>query len=164
MIEYTNNTIIGSGNLDYILPTNGTLLALQNTTWNGLQGLQDYPGTPFYVLYHPEYNGGALSAAGLIRSWGSERGLTFYQVQLSGHGMLIFVSPAFLYPLQSMDELLYRRLISGPWFLELPGYAPSAAYRALELLLGRISSLSDVSDFTTQTGNYTGTSTIARRF
>lgn len=43
---------------------------------------------------------------------------------------------------------------------ELPGYAPGAAYRALELLLGRIDTLSQEGDFTTQTGNFTGTSTI----
>jgi carboxypeptidase D len=130
VIEYTNNTIIGSGNLDMLLNTNGTLLALQNVTWNGLQGLQEYPGTPFYVPYHPEYNGGSLSGAGYVGYWGSERGLTFYQVQLSGH--------------------------------ELPGYAPGAAYRALEKLLGRIDSLGAVGDFTTQDGNYTGTSTILK--
>jgi carboxypeptidase D len=32
VIEYTNNTLIGSGNLDMLLSTNGTLLALQNVT------------------------------------------------------------------------------------------------------------------------------------
>lgn len=122
VIEYTNNTIIGSGNLDMLLSTNGTLLAIQNMTWNGAQGLQEYPGEEFYVPYHPEYNGGALSGAGLVGSWGTERGLTFYQVQLAGH--------------------------------ELPGYAPGAGYRSLELLLGRIDSLSERSDFTTQSGNF----------
>jgi carboxypeptidase D len=121
VIEYTNNTIIGSGNLDMLLNTNGTLLAIQNITWNGLQGFQEYPGTEFYVPYHPEYNGGSLAGAGLLGYWGAERGLTFYQVQLAGH--------------------------------ELPGYAPGAAYRAIELLLGRVKSLSEVSDFTTQDGS-----------
>jgi carboxypeptidase D len=120
VIEYTNNTIIGSGNLDMLLSTNGTLLTIQNVTWNGLQGFQEYPGTEFYVPYHPEYNGGSLAGAGLLGYWGSERGLTFYQVQLAGH--------------------------------ELPEYAPGAAYRAIELLLGRIKSLSDVGDFTTRDG------------
>ncbi|KAK4938690.1 hypothetical protein LTR28_009545, partial [Elasticomyces elasticus] len=131
VIEYTNNTIIGSGNLDMLLSTNGTLLAIQNMTWNGLQGLQRYPGNDFFVPYHPEYNGGSVAGAGVLGSWGAERGLTFYQVQLAGH--------------------------------ELPGYAPGAAYRSIELLLGRISSLSQEGDFTTQTGNFTGTSPIYRR-
>lgn len=131
VIEYTNNTIIGSGDLDMLLNTNGTLLALQNVTWNGAQGLSSPPETPFYVPYHPEYNGGALAGAGYLGSWVSERGLTFYRVQLAGH--------------------------------ELPGYAPGAAYRMLELLLGRIDSLSQEGDFTTQTGNFTGTTPLYRR-
>jgi carboxypeptidase D len=86
VIEYTNNTIIGSGNLDFLLNTNGTLLALQNMTWNGMQGLQEYPGIPMYVPYHPEYNLGFPAGGGYLGLWGSERGLTFYQAQLAGHG------------------------------------------------------------------------------
>ncbi|GAB7350706.1 hypothetical protein MBLNU459_g1263t1 [Dothideomycetes sp. NU459] len=129
VIESLNNTIIGVGNLDFLLATNGTLLALQNVTWNGQQGFQSYPlATPFYVPYHPEFDGGSLSAAGEVGYWGTERGLTFYSVQLSGH--------------------------------ELPGYAPGAAYRVVEMMLGRIQDLGQVSDFTTQTGNFTGNSTI----
>jgi carboxypeptidase D len=131
VIEHTNNVIIGSGNLDFLLNTNGTLLALQNVTWNGVQGLQEYPGTPFYVPYHPEYNGGALAGAGVLGYWGTERGLTFYQVQLAGH--------------------------------ELPGYAAGAGYRSLELLLGRIDSLSYDGDFTTQFGNFTGEGIIYKQ-
>lgn len=46
---------------------------------------------------------------------------------------------------------------------ELPEYTAGAAYRVIELLLGRIGSLGEVGDFTTQTGNFTGTSTIYRR-
>ena len=128
VIEHNNNTQIGVGNLDFLLPTNGTLLALQNVTWNGMQGFQSYPSTEFYTPYHPEYNRGALAGAGYLGFYGAERGLTFYQVQLAGH--------------------------------ELPQFAAGASYRTLELLLGRISSLSDSSTFTTQMGNFTGTSPI----
>ncbi|KAH7143783.1 Alpha/Beta hydrolase protein [Dactylonectria macrodidyma] len=86
VIEHTNNTIIGVGRLDFLLPPNGTLFALQNTTWNGHQGFKKYPqGHEFYVPYHPEYNGGRLSEAGIVGNWGRERGLTYYEVQLAGH-------------------------------------------------------------------------------
>ena len=85
VIEYTNNTIFGSGNLDMLIPTNGSLLALQNLTWNGLQGFQQYPGREFFVPYHREYNQGAMAGAGVVGKWGVERGVTFYQVQLAGH-------------------------------------------------------------------------------
>ena len=131
VIESLNNTIIGVGNLDFLLAPNGTLLALQNVTWNGQQGFQEYPGKTFYTPYHPEFNGGALAGAGALGTYGVERGLTYYQVQLAGH--------------------------------ELPGYTPGAAYRTIELLLGRIPDLGYESSFTTQTGNFTGTSTIYKR-
>ncbi|KAI5460094.1 Alpha/Beta hydrolase protein [Mariannaea sp. PMI_226] len=86
VIEHTNNTIIGVGRLDFLLPPNGTLFALQNATWHGKQGFQKYPqDNQFYVPYHPEYNGGRLSEAGIVGQWGSERGLTYYEVQLAGH-------------------------------------------------------------------------------
>ncbi|TID13820.1 serine carboxypeptidase [Venturia nashicola] len=132
VIEFNNNTMIGSGDLDMILATNTTLLTVQNVTWNGLQGFQSYPGQPLYVPPHPEYNDGALAAFGIQGSWGRERGLTFFRVQLGGH--------------------------------ELPGWAPGVAYRALELLLGRVKSLDEsAGPFTTLPGNFTGTSPIYKR-
>lgn len=85
VIEFTNNTIIGSGDLDMLLSTNGTLFAIQNMTWNGAQGLSEYPSTPLIAPYHPEYNGGALAGAGVQGAWTSERGLTFYTARLAGH-------------------------------------------------------------------------------
>ena len=41
---------------------------------------------------------------------------------------------------------------------EIPQYVPGAAYRQLEFLLGRIDSLEQMGDYTTQTGNFTGVS------
>ena len=46
MIEYTGNVIIGSAGLDMLIPTNGTLLVLQNVTWGGVQGFQRRPAKP----------------------------------------------------------------------------------------------------------------------
>jgi len=88
VIESTNNTIIGVGGLDYLLPINGSLLAIQNMTWNGLQGFQTPPETDFFVPYHPEYNGGSLAGAGNLGKYVYERGLTFYTVELAGHGKI----------------------------------------------------------------------------
>jgi hypothetical protein len=52
VIEYTGNVIIGSGALDMLIPTNGTLLVLQNVTWGDKQGFQKRPARPvsWYVL------------------------------------------------------------------------------------------------------------------
>lgn len=86
VIEHTNNVIIGVGGLDYILPINGTLLTLQNATWNGKQGFQSYPGNrELIVPYHKDTNQGSLAASGIVGEWGSERGLTFYPVWYAGH-------------------------------------------------------------------------------
>ena len=85
IIEQTNNVIIANGNQDGVLNTNGTLLAIQNMTWNGLQGFQSKPGLNFIVPNHQNYNKGAMSGAGIIGYWGAERGFTFAVVHLSGH-------------------------------------------------------------------------------
>jgi hypothetical protein len=50
MIEYTGNVIIGSGGLDMLIPTVGTLLILQQTTWQGLQGFQQNPDSAVSAL------------------------------------------------------------------------------------------------------------------
>ena len=116
--EKTNNTIVSHGMLDMVLIMNGSLLTLQNLTWNGAQGFSQPPTLPFYVPYHNDAVQGSVAGAGVFGSYRTERGLTFVTVDLSGH--------------------------------EVPEFQPSAAYRHLELLLGRISSLDEVSPFTTQ--------------
>ncbi|KAI9657734.1 MAG: hypothetical protein M1821_002910 [Bathelium mastoideum] len=132
VIERTNNVIIAHGELDFILIANGTLLMIQNMTWNGALGFQNAPSDEFFVPYHSELNLGTLAASGVMGTTHTERGLTFVTTALSGH--------------------------------MIPQYQPSAAYRQLEFLLGRISSLTEQSDFTTQTGDFgnsaTGNATI----
>lgn len=141
VIERTNNVIVGSGLLDYLLLTNGTLAALNNMTWNGQQGFSKNPMAEknFFVPYNPTigealneilYQGsipsvpvGLVAGGGLLGTTYTERGLTFTTVDLAGH--------------------------------EIPQYVPGASYRHLEFLLGRIDSLTQMDgSFTTQTGNY----------
>ena len=120
VIEATNNVIIGTSQLDARLTYNGTLLALQNITWNGHQGFKKFPGDrPFFVPYHVNsWNPDSRAGQGVLGSWGEERGLTFYQVKFAGH--------------------------------MLPADAPGAGYRVMEKLLGRIDSLEQRGTFTTQ--------------
>ncbi|EDU41695.1 Serine carboxypeptidase [Pyrenophora tritici-repentis] len=85
VIEATNNVLIGNGDLDMLIPTNGTLLAIQNMTWNGVQGFSKYPNRPLFI---PGYNDQhAYSVAGnyLQGYWIKERGLLFYSARLAGH-------------------------------------------------------------------------------
>jgi len=124
VIEKTKKTIIGHGQLDYILISNGTLLMIQNMTWGGHQGFSKPPSQfkDFFVPYHSELSLGDTSAAGVMGQWHTERGLTFCTVDLSGH--------------------------------MIPQYQPSSSYRQLEFLLGRIKDLGVMSDFTTQKGDF----------
>ena len=48
-IEATNNVIVGHGDLDMVVIANGTLITLNNLTWNGQQGFSEPPVHPFYV-------------------------------------------------------------------------------------------------------------------
>jgi carboxypeptidase D len=45
VIEATNRVLIANGNFDFIIMTEGTLLAIQNMTWNGQLGFQEEPET-----------------------------------------------------------------------------------------------------------------------
>lgn len=117
VIERLNRTIIAHGELDFILIANGTLLMIQNMTWNGLQGFQQKPSDEFFVPYHDDQSLSTLAGAGVFGTTHTERGLTWVEVSLSGH--------------------------------MVPQYAPSAAYRQVEFMLGRIDSLTEKSSFTT---------------
>lgn len=131
VIERTNNTIISHGLLDFLLFASGTLLTIQNMTWNGAQGFQSRPSSiqNFYVPYHQslgeilsEANTGNPASAPQTDTAGAgfqgvthtERGLTFVTVSLAGH--------------------------------QIPQYVPGAGYRQLEFLLGRIVGLEVVGE------------------
>lgn len=116
VIEGLNRTIIAHGALDMILISNGTLLMIQNMTWNGAQGFRKRPSSEFFVPYHKDRDQGTLAGAGVFGTTHTERGLTWVEVSLSGH--------------------------------MVPQYAPSAAYRQVEFLLGRIGSLTQRGKFT----------------
>ncbi|KAG8160733.1 hypothetical protein KVR01_008997 [Diaporthe batatas] len=136
IIERTGNVVIANGELDFLIMSNGTLAAINNMTWQGLQGFQESPfkgGDNFFVPYNPTI-GPAIDATlsqrripslsvGLVGGGGwygkthTERGLTFTTVALAGH--------------------------------EIPQYAPGAAYRLLEFTLGRVDNLTEVGEFTT---------------
>lgn len=117
VIERSKRTVIGHGSLDMVLISNGTLMMIQNMTWNGTQGFTTKPSDPFYVPYHDDPSESTLAASGVLGTTHTERGLTWVSVDLSGH--------------------------------MIPQYAPSASYRHLEFLLGRIDSLSSTVSFTT---------------
>ncbi|KAK7727935.1 hypothetical protein SLS53_008033 [Cytospora paraplurivora] len=116
VIDRTQNVVVAHGLLDFVLIAEGTLLALQNTTWGGLQGFQSAPTVDFVIPAHKDYSDSTLAAAGILGKTITERGLTWVTVELSGH--------------------------------MIPQYQPSAAFRQLEFLLGRVDSLNSTKPFT----------------
>lgn len=102
--------IVANGALDMLIPSVGTLFALQNISWGGGVGFDAKPNQTFVVPESTVSFGGGyeiyLGPAGEMGTWGYERGVVFVDVQGAGH--------------------------------ELPGYNPSAAFRLLEILLGRV--------------------------
>lgn len=123
VIDHTKNVIIGSGSLDYVVPTLNTILGIQNMTWGGKLGFQKKPVEPLFVPYHQDGALATLAGSGVMGTTHEERGLTFAVVGLSGH--------------------------------MVPQFAPTAAYRQLEKLLGRVCSLSSRKPFTTDSFNTT---------
>lgn len=79
VIEATNRVLIGNGDFDFILPTVGTLLAIQNMTWNGKLGLQEEPTLGVEVQ---KFQGADPVTAGIQRF---ERGLMWTETYASGH-------------------------------------------------------------------------------
>ncbi|KAI0179484.1 alpha/beta-hydrolase [Hypoxylon sp. FL1284] len=129
VVDSTKNVIIGHGSLDMILLPNGTLLSIQNTTWGGQLGFQSPPVEPFFVPFHP------LSTAGEIYSETDQTALG----SIAAAGVLGTAHTERGLTYVSVD-------LSGHM---IPQYAPSAAFRHLEFLLGRVDSLSSLDPFTT---------------
>ena len=75
----------GNQALDMILLSNGTLLMIQNMTWNGAQGFQSKPTEPFYVPYHDDPSLSTLAGSGVFGTTHTERGLTWVSIDLAGH-------------------------------------------------------------------------------
>lgn len=73
VIENSERVIIGGGDRDVLLLTNGSKLAIQNMTWSGHQGFQVKP------------SGVLRTAAGQRGTYHNERGLTFIEYFYAGH-------------------------------------------------------------------------------
>ncbi|CCD44947.1 serine carboxypeptidase [Botrytis cinerea] len=116
VIERSQRTIIGHGNMDFLLLSQASLLTIQNMTWAGQQGFQSPVDQDFMVPAQMAYQDTTLAGSGVMGSTKTERGLTFVEVSLSGH--------------------------------MVPQYQPAAAFRLVEFLLGRVSSISESEPFT----------------
>ena len=92
--EATNRFLIANGDFDMILITNGTLMSIQNMTWNGATGFQSQPNTPIDIqIPDLAWNGvfndndaeGIDGPQGIMGIQQYERGLMWSEAFQSGH-------------------------------------------------------------------------------
>lgn len=118
VIEHTNRVLVSNGDLDMVIITEGTLLAIQNMTWNGKLGFQRKPAKAI-VITDPDlqyqavfdangYNG-LDDPQGTMGIQHQERGLLWAETYGAGH--------------------------------QQPSYQPRSSYRHLEWVLGHIHDL-----------------------
>lgn len=98
VIEATNRVLVGNGDFDMIIITNGTLLAIQNMTWGGTLGFQQQPSTPINITLpdlqyqaifddadNAQYFNNSDGPQGIMGVQHFERGLMWAETYQSGH-------------------------------------------------------------------------------
>lgn len=121
VIEATNRVLVSNAQLDMVIITAGTLLAIQNMTWGGVLGFEEEPSKDIVITlpdlqyaqtfvdnYGPEY-AGLEDPQGTMGVQHFERGLMWAETYLSGHMQ--------------------------------PQFQPRSSYRHLQWLLGHIEEL-----------------------
>jgi carboxypeptidase D len=117
-IKQANRTYSSNGAFDLDVLGNGTMLAIQNMTWNGQQGFQTAPNTTISIkipdiqyqeVFIDSGFGAIDSPQGIMGIQHFERGLMWAETYLSGHMQ--------------------------------PQFQPRSSYRHMQWLLGRIDAL-----------------------
>jgi len=83
VIEATNRVLVSNADWDALVFTNGTLLSIQNMTWNGKLGFQSAPTQDFIVPIsdHPRGH----KPQGVMGKQHYERGLQWVETYQAGH-------------------------------------------------------------------------------
>jgi carboxypeptidase D len=94
VLEATTRVLVANGNYDFEIITNGTLLSIQNMTWNGALGFQSAPSTPidltlpnlqWQAIFESSGLGGFDGPGqGIMGVQHDERGLTWAETFQSG--------------------------------------------------------------------------------
>ncbi|AAW43002.1 carboxypeptidase D, putative [Cryptococcus deneoformans JEC21] len=94
VIEATNRVLISNGDYDMVIITNGTLLAIQNMTWNGYLGFQSPPSEDIFIdivdtqwssIFESNGFDGYPGPQGVMGIQHYERGLMWAETFQSGH-------------------------------------------------------------------------------
>ena len=141
VIDATQRVLVGNGDYDMIIITNGTLLAIQNMTWGGQLGFQTAPDTPIVIdLPDLQYQDVfAMNGLGGVDGPGQgtmgiqhyERGLMWVEVSLSTASQIILSKS--LHADFSMQTFQSGHM--------QPQFQPRSTYRHLEWVLGRIDTI-----------------------
>lgn len=99
-------SLFANGQLDMLIPSNGTLLSLQNATWRGAQGFSEYlpnilniPSSGLNSTDEEGVWGGYTKLehagrSGEMGRWAFERGVGFIDVAYAGHAIGRYNAPA----------------------------------------------------------------------
>lgn len=85
LFERVTRNIVANGALDFIIPSLGTLFALQNITWAGTTGFEKRPGHKFVLPGAPLGAQQVLGAPRTTGTWGYERNVLYVDVAGAGH-------------------------------------------------------------------------------
>ena len=128
VIDATQNVVLGHGAQDFVLPEAGALLALQNISWGGQMGFQAAPSRPLVLPF-----------------------------STSDPDDLLNIAPGGTVGTWTQERgLTYFGAATTGHFLAME--APSLAYRALEVLLGRVEDFDSPAGFTTDDNSAAGPS------
>ena len=89
LIEGTNRVLVSHGDFDGFIPFNGTLLAIQNMTWNGALGYQTAPSEEFIVPI-PRKDALFTGPQGYMGIQHYERGLQWVLTRQAGHELPLY--------------------------------------------------------------------------
>jgi carboxypeptidase D len=136
VIEVTNRVLVANGDYDLEILTNGTLLSIQNMTWNGCLGFQEAPTTPIDIQLPDLQYQQAFADSGMTGYDGPGQGIM---------GVSPRVPPLLLAKLISLQVQHYER---GLMWAETyqsghmqPQFQPRSSYRHLQWVLGHIDAL-----------------------
>lgn len=124
VIEATQRVLVANGDFDFVIMTNGTLLAIQNMTWGGSLGFQSQPSDPLYIPLRDIQHRDALASSGL--------------------GIEQFVMPQGMMGIQHFERGLMWNQVWGAGHM-LPAFQPRVAFMQLLWMLGHIDSLGPLS-------------------
>ncbi|KAG9699739.1 serine carboxypeptidase, partial [Aureobasidium melanogenum] len=110
VIEATNRVLIGNGDFDMIIITNGTLMSIQNMTWNGKLGFETQPSTPINITM-PDLMYADVFASNGYKGLDGPQGIMGIQVILPEENYGLFeISDARVENEGSTDEQLMRQV------------------------------------------------------